>query len=98
MSFSNDEVSGVHTFLKSTPESHLKNMLVSGPLTDIHFKLLVKLARTCSEADFISAFESESFGSVRLKSPEIKIQENFWPVCKGQLSTLGLLSANVKAA
>lgn len=99
MSYSNDEVSGVYTFLRSTPESHLKNMLMGSRVSEVHFKLLVKLARTCSESDFVSAFEAESFPGVRLKAPEIKIQESFWSDCKEQLVTLGLLStANAQAA
>lgn len=97
MSVSNDEVSGVYTFLKSTPEVHLKSMLVDDALTDSHFKLLIKMARSCTEADFISAFESESFGGLRLKAPEIKIQESFWAICKVKFSTLGLLSSTQAA-
>lgn len=99
MSFSNDEVSGVYTFLRSTPEAHLKEMLVSGPLSEVHFRLLVKIAKSCSEPDFVAGFEGESFPGVRLKPPEIKIQEGFWAVCKERLSSLGFLSPpNAQAA
>lgn len=90
--FSKDDIVGVCGYLNSTPESVLRKMMVSGPLTETHFRLLLKLAKGGSEEDFVSAFESENFGKVKLQTPEVKIKEFFWPICKKKLGEMGLLS------
>lgn len=95
---SNDELSSLHSFLMHTPEGALRKMLIGGQdLTDLHFRILVKLAKGGSESDFIQCFEAENFGSLRLSPKESAVSENFWPIIKAKLKSLGLIGVQ-KAA
>ncbi len=93
MSYSPDEVVSVHNFLKQTPEGNLRKMLVDAQLTDAHFRLLMKLAKGGTEADFIDAFQNDSMGKLRLNAKEAPMRETLWGVCKKKLISLGLLPA-----
>lgn len=95
--FSHDDVSGVYSFIKSTPESHLRKMLVAGDLTELHFKLLLKLGKHGSEESFIQSCQNEGFEGLRLNAQEIGIKEKFWPVCWSKFVSMGLLQ-KAKAA
>ena len=88
---SNDNIVDLMSYLKMTPEGSLRKMLVSGPLSEAHFRLLMKLAKNSSEADFISAFEKEELPKMKLSPDEHKIKENFWGPCKQAFMTMGLL-------
>ncbi len=96
--YSNEAIAGVHSLLNSTPESGLRKMLVGGELTEVHLRLLLKVAKGPSEADFIAAFNDEKLPSMRYSPAETKIKEHFWKVCKSKLSSIGLLSLGAKAA
>ncbi len=96
--YSVDEINNIQHFLKRTPESHLRNMLIEGAFSDVHFKVLMKLARGCSEDEFVEIFSQESFGKLRLTGPELDIKEKFWSACRDKMVALGLLSGKVKAA
>lgn len=96
--YSNEDIASVHGFLKSTPEGSLRKMLVGGNLSDVHFRLLLKIARNCTDGDFASAFNSETLPPMRLSPGEIKAKEGFWGVCKAKLNEMGLLSLNNKKA
>lgn len=96
--YSNDEISSLYSYLANTPEGPLRKMLLGGDVTDAHVRVLAKLAKGAPEADFVSAFNAENFGSLRLSPNEKKISENFWPVCKAKLSSLGLLQSSKAAA
>lgn len=95
---SNDEISSLYSYLSHTPEGPLRKMLLGGEVTDTHVRVLAKLAKGASEADFINAFNAENFGSLRLSPNEKKVSEKFWPVCKAKLASLGLLPSSNKAA
>ena len=95
--YSNDEISSLYSFLNQTPEGALSKMLVGGEMTDAHFRVLTKLAKGGSEESFAQAFNSNGFGTMKLSPKEAKVKENFWPVCKAKLVTLGLIG-NQKAA
>ena len=91
MSYKEETVQGLHSFIKQTPEGNLRKMLVDSSLTDAHFRLLMKLAKGASEADFIDAFQNESVGKLRLNAKEMPLKETLWPVCKKKFIALGLL-------
>lgn len=96
--YSNNDISGVYSFLNSTPEGQLRKMLVGGKLTEPHFRLLIKMSKTCKENDFIDMFSAEGFDKVTVTPRETPLKENFWPICKGSLEGLGLLSLTKAAA
>ncbi len=91
---SHDDMVGLIDYLKSTPEGALRKMLVSGKLTDAHFRLLMKLAKNSSEADFINAFEKEEIPKMKLSLTEHQIRETFWGPCKAAFMATGLLGQN----
>jgi hypothetical protein len=86
-----EEIKSVCDFLKNTPETPLRKMLVAGELTDAHFRILLKLAKGGPEADFVDAFGKEDMGKLRLSAKEAPLKDTFWPICKKKLVTLGLL-------
>ena len=97
--YTDQDVQSVLGFIKSTPEGSLRKMMISGDLTQVHFQLLMKFAKNGTESDFVQAFQSETMPKIRLSPAEIKIKENFWPICKSKLAATGLLSINkAKAA
>jgi hypothetical protein len=97
--YSKDDIAGACTYLKSSPEGVLRKMLVGGDVTEMHFKILIKLAKSSSAEEFTTAFEAENFGKIRLKTEELALREKFWPICKKKLQQMGLLSLNeTKAA
>ncbi|MEK6553618.1 MAG: hypothetical protein AABZ31_00110 [Bdellovibrionota bacterium] len=95
---SNEDIANLYSFLKQTPEGALRKMLVAADLTDGHFRLLVKLAKGADEAAFTECFNSEGFGQMRLSAKELPMKETFWPICKKKVMSLGLISAEKKAA
>ena len=96
--YSNEDIANLCNYLKQTPEGALRKMLVGADLTDGHFRLLVKLAKGADEAAFIECFNSEGFGQLRLSAKEVPLKDNFWAICKKKVISLGLISAEKKAA
>lgn len=96
--YSESDISSVRNFIASTSEGNLRKMLVGGDMTDVHLRLLIKLAKGSSEADFINQFNNETFGQLKLGKAEKAINETFWPVCKKKLENVGLLNLTAKAA
>jgi hypothetical protein len=97
---SDQDITSARDFIHSTPENSLRKMLVGGELTEVHFRLLMKLVKGSPVAEFITLFQTETLPKIRLSPAEIKIKEHFWPVCKKKLSAMGLLnlSGTAKAA
>ncbi|MGE0762948.1 MAG: hypothetical protein AB7N80_06695 [Bdellovibrionales bacterium] len=89
------DVTSVYNFLKDTPEGPLRKMLVGGEMTENHFKMLMKIARGCTEGDFIDAFNNETIPKVRLTPAEYPMRETIWPICKRKLMAVGLLGKEV---
>lgn len=96
--YSQNDVSGVHSFLNSTPENNLRKMLMGGEMTDNHFRLLHKMAKTCNETEFVEMFMNETFGKIKMSSKENLMKERFWMICKNKLEGMGLLSLSKAAA
>ena len=89
--FSNDELTGLFSFLKSTGEGNLRKMLVADKMTEAHFKILMKIVRQCDEAQFIDHFSNESFPKVKLTGPEMALKETFWAPCRTAFCKVGLI-------
>ena len=96
--FSPDDLSTVYGFLKSTGEGNLKKMLVGGTMTEAHFKILMKVVRGTTEADFISNFMAGTFPRVKLAAAELALREDFWIPCTDALLKVGLISHQKQAA
>jgi hypothetical protein len=92
--YTNDDITNLVGFIKQTPEGSLRKMMVQGPLTEAHFRILMKLAKGGPEADFVDAFQNESMGKLRLSTKEAPMKETFWNICKGQFQIMGLLTKN----
>jgi len=95
--YSHNDVSGVFSFLNSTPEGNLRKMLMGGELTENHFRLLIKMVKTCPEPEFIDMFMNEGFGKIKMSSKENLMKERFWMICKKKLEGMGLLSLSQAA-
>jgi hypothetical protein len=96
--YSNEDIKMLHGFLKSTGEGNLKKMLVGGKMTEVHLRMLLKVARAVPEADFITLFETDAFPKVKMNGPEQAIKEGFWAVIGEACCKVGLLTAAKKAA
>ena len=96
--FSHDDIVSVQGFIKSTGEGNLKKMLVSGKMTDVHLRLLLKIARGCTEEQFTDHFQKETLPKLNLSSAETAIREHFWSVCTAALTTVDLLTPQKAAA
>lgn len=95
--YSNDELTGLYQFLKSTGEGPLRKMLVEGKMTDTHMNLLLKVVRGCDESQFVEHFNNETFPKVKMNAGEMAIKELFWAPCRAAFTKVGLIQP-VKAA
>ena len=96
--YSTNDVSGVYSFLNTTPEGTLRKMLVGGKFTEAHFRLLVKMSKNCKEPEFIEMFQNDGFDKVTVTPRETPLKEFFWSLCKDKLAGMGLLSLTKAAA
>jgi hypothetical protein len=96
--FSNDDLVSVYEFLKSTGEGNLRKMLVSGKMTDVHLRMLLKVARGCSQSQFIEHCEKETLPKINFSAAESALRETFWMVCTNALMQVGLLQKQKAAA
>lgn len=82
----------LHEFIMQTPESGLRKMLVDKVrMTDIHFNLLLKVARGCSFEQFEEHFTKATFPRLRFGPAEEKIKEKFWKDCEAVFLDRGIL-------
>lgn len=95
--YSHDELRSLHGFIKATGEGNLKKMVVGGSMTEAHLRMLVKVARSVSEDEFVTHFESDSFPKVKFSGAEIGLKEGFWAICGEGFERVGLLTKS-KAA
>jgi len=93
------DYAGFHQFVTQTPEQGLRKMLVDGkPFSDSHLSLLLKIARGCSEADFVQHCEKKDFPKVKMGPAEQKIKDKFWDDCEKACSARGILQPSGQAA
>ena len=96
--YSPDELKSLFGFLRSTNEGNLKKMLVSGKMTDVHLRMLVKVVRAIKEDEFVTHLEAATFPKVKMNAEEIALKETFWTTCGDACVKMGLLTAAKKAA
>lgn len=96
--YSNQDLASVYQFVRSTPEKHLKSMLVDQKMTENHFRILLKIARSCTEAQFIEHTLKGDFPKVKFSIQEMPLREHFWPLCFNKLETCGLLTKEQQKA
>lgn len=89
---SNESILEVMQFVKTTPEGNLIKMLRDKEMSDVHVRVLIKLAKNCKDDEFVKHFNDETFPSLKMSNPEYAIKEKFWAVCKKKLSSMGLLN------
>ncbi len=73
-------------------------MMVGGRMTPIHLGMLVKIARGCTEEEFVTHFEACTFPKVKFSGPEAALKEACYGVFAEACVKLGLLSQAQKAA
>ena len=95
--YSNEDILGIISFIKSTPEGNLIKMLKDQDMTETHVRLLVKLAKNSKDDDFIKSFTDELVPNIKLNNNEHGIKEKFWGVAKRKLIMMGLITV-IKAA
>lgn len=96
--YSQDELMSIYTFMKSTGEGNLKKMLVSGKFTELHFKVLMKIVRSCKDTEFADHWINNTFPRLKLAGPEIAVKEALWGLSVDAFVTVGLLNKTAKAA
>jgi hypothetical protein len=94
---SESDISSVYDYLKDTPESALRKMMVANDFNENYFRVLMKIVRACSQAEFIQVMNSETIPKVRLTPGEVPLKEHVWPLAKKKLTTLGLLGPEMKS-
>ncbi len=60
MSFQED-LNTLHNFLLQTSEGNLKRMLIDGKMTDVHLRLLIKIAKNAGHEEFHAAMKARVF-------------------------------------
>ncbi len=97
--YAEQDMLSLYDFLRHTPEGHLKKMMVSGKMTEVHFRVFLKIVRGCSNQEFIQYATQKTFPKIKLGSAEIPVKETLWDIALATCVSLGLLSAgNQKAA
>jgi hypothetical protein len=93
------DIPGLYQFLLHTPEQGLRKMLVDNkPMSEVHFNLLMKVVKTCTEESFSNHFEKADFPKVKMGPAETKLKAKFWADCTACFNSRGLLSPAQKAA
>lgn len=91
--YSQDELSTLYGFLKSTSEGNLRKMVLGGRMTEAHFKMMMKVVRATTEPEFIQCFEQANYPKIKFTPPEHGLKEALWPICAEAFARVGLLSA-----
>jgi hypothetical protein len=92
--YSQDEIKSLQGFLRATSEGNLKKMLVGGKMTEAHLRILLKVARSTSEDEFVNYFETATFPKIKFSGQESPLKEHFWPICAEACAKVGLLTSN----
>ncbi len=96
--YSDQDLLSLYDFLRATPEGHLKKMMVNAKMTDIHLRVLLKIARGCSQQEFVQLAQNAGLPKMKFNANEVAARENLWPVALETCAQLGLLSKAAKAA
>ncbi len=68
-------------------------MLVDGKMTEVHFRLLVKIAKSTGHEEFKNCYEKKDFPKIRMSAAETAIKETFWDICSAVLQSRGLIGS-----
>lgn len=96
--YSNEDILGIVSFIKSTPEGNLIKMLKDKDMTETHVRLLIKLAKNSKDEDFAKSFNDELVPNIKMNNNEHGIKEKFWGVAKRKLTMMGLITPQKAAA
>ena len=88
--FSNEDILGIVSFIKTTPEGNLIKMLKDQEMTETHVRLLIKLAKNSKDEAFVKSFTDELVPNIKMNNNEHNIKEKFWGVAKRKLINMGL--------
>lgn len=91
--YSSDDLKSLHGFLRATGEGNLKKMLVGGKMTEVHLRMLLKVARAVKDDEFATHCEADTFPKVKFSPPEAALKEGFWGVCTEACAKVGLITA-----
>jgi hypothetical protein len=94
--YSNDELKGLHGFLRATGEGNLKKMLVGGHMTEVHLRVLLKVARAVGDAEFANHWEAGTFPKTKMSPEESALKETLYAVCGEACAKVGLLTGTGK--
>ena len=89
--YAETELRSLQEFLRQTAEGNLKKMMVGGPMTETHLRILLKVARAGSPDEFVGWAQGEGFPKVKFSAPEQALRETFWPVALDACDRLGLI-------
>lgn len=93
------DVPSLYQFIIQTPEQGLRKMLVDNKsFTDVHFNMMMKIARACDEAKFTEHFDKADFPKIKMGPAELKLKDKFWGDCIAIFKSRGLLNPAQKAA
>ncbi len=95
--YSDSDLSSLYNFLKSTGEGNLRKMLVSGAMTENHFRIMLKVVRAASESEFIQCANGGAWPKIKLTESERPAKEGLWNVALAACTNVGLISTQ-KAA
>ncbi|MCM2281084.1 MAG: hypothetical protein NDI61_04475 [Bdellovibrionaceae bacterium] len=96
--FLDQDLLSLYDFLRSTPEGHLKKMMVGGKMSEAHLRVLLKVVRSCSNQEFIQYVQSSGLPKMKLSAAEMAVKEDLWDVSLNVCTQLGLLPKAAKAA
>jgi hypothetical protein len=95
--YSPEDLKSLHGFLRQTAEGNLKKMLIGGTMTEAHLRILLKVARSVSETEFITYWTGGTFPKLKFSQQEITIKDNFYTVCGEACAKVGLISNKTAA-
>ncbi len=89
--YSPEDINSLLDFLKQTPEKGLRQMFIGDAFQDPHFRMMLKIAKGCSAAEFTDMFNNEAYGKMRMNAGEVALKETFWKIMKTKSQSLGLI-------
>lgn len=93
-----EDILSVLGLVRETPEGNLIRMLKDQDMSEVHVRLLIKLAKNSKDEDFINYFNEEIFPPIKMSKAEHPVKDKFWPICKNKLVSMGFLKASGQSA
>ena len=96
--YSDDDLKGLHAFLRQTAEGNLLKMLVGGKMSEAHVRSMLKIARAVNEDDWAVHWQAGTFPKVKFNPGEVAIKETMYAVCGDAFAKVGLITPVKKVA